>query len=46
MCPLHLKGGTGHDSNFPLSILINLVNRVLKIIDNGDSEGRNGGVER
>ena len=44
-CPLHRKGGTGHDNDFPLCILIALVNRVLNIIDNGDSDGRNGCVE-
>ena len=44
-CPLHFKGCAGHDNNFPLSILIAFVNRVPKIADNGDSEGRNGRVE-
>ena len=45
VCPFHLKGCIGHDNDFPLSILIALVNLVPKIIDNGDSEGRNGRVE-
>ena len=45
VCPLHLEGLTGHDNNFPLCILIAFVNHVLKIVDNGDSDGKNGGVE-
>ena len=45
VCPLHFKGCAGHDDNFPLSILIAFVNRVLKIVDNVDPDGRNGRVE-
>ena len=45
VCPLHLKGCAGHDNGLPLFALIALVNDVLKIIDSGDSEGRNGCVE-
>ena len=45
VCPFQLKGCAGHDNNFPLSILIAFVNRVPKIADNGDSEGKNGRVE-
>ena len=45
VCPLHLKGFAGHDDNFPLCTLMAFVNRVLKIVDNGDSDGKNGCVE-
>ena len=45
VCPLHLNGFAGHDNNFPLCILIAFVNRVPKIFDNGDSDGKNGCVE-
>ena len=45
LCPIHLKGGAGHDNFFPLCTLIALVNLVLKTVDKGDCEGRNGGVD-
>jgi len=45
VCPVHFKGGAGHDNNFPVSILITLVNVVLKIVDKGDCEGRKGADE-
>ena len=45
LCPIHLKGGAGHDNFLPLCILMALVNRVLKIVDKGDCEGRNGPVD-
>ena len=45
VCPTHCNGGVGHDNNFPLCILMALVNHVLKMVDKGDSEGRKGPVE-
>ena len=45
VCPIHSNGGAGHDSNCPLWTFIALVNRVLKIVDKGDWEGRNGRVD-
>ena len=45
VCPLHFNGCAGHDNNFLLRTLIALANHVLKIVDNGDSEGRNGCVD-
>ena len=45
VCPTHCNGGVGQDNNFPLCILIVLVNHVLKMVDKGDSEGRKGPVE-
>ena len=44
-CPTHCNGGVGHDSNFPLCILMVLINHVPKMADKGDSEGRKGPVE-
>ena len=44
-CPIHCNGGVGHDNNFPLCILILLVNHLLKMLDKGDCEGRKGPVE-
>ena len=45
VCPIHLKGGAGHDSNLPLCIWMALVNIVLKMLDKGDCAGKNGPVE-
>ena len=45
VCPIHCNGGVGQDNNFPLFILIVLVNHVIKIVDKGDSEGKKGPVE-
>ena len=45
VCPIHCNGGAGHDTNFPLCILMDLGSHVLKIVDKGDSEGRKGPVE-
>ena len=45
VCPTHCNGGVGQDGNFPLCILRVLVNHVLNVVDNGDSEGRKGPVE-
>jgi len=45
MCPVHRNGGAGHENNFPVFILIALVNLVLKMVDKGDCEGRKGPVE-
>src|SRR5260221_223712 len=44
-CPIHSNGGAGHDNNFPLCILIPLVNPALNVLDKGESNGRNGPVE-
>ena len=45
VCPVHSSGGAGHDDRFPARILMALVNSLLNILDKGDWEGRNGGVE-
>ena len=45
VCPIHCNGGAGHDNNFPLCILMVLVNHVPKMVDKGESEGRKGTVE-
>ena len=45
VCPIHCNGGAGHDNNFPLCILMVLVNHVPKTVDKGESEGRKGPVE-
>ena len=44
-CPIHRNGGTGHDNNFPLCILMVLVNPWPKVPDKCDCEGRKGPVE-
>jgi hypothetical protein len=36
VCPIHCNGGAGHDNNFPLYILMVLVNHVLNMVDKGD----------
>jgi len=43
--PIHCNGGAGHDNNFPLRTLMLLGNHVLKIVDKGDCDGRNGPVD-
>ena len=43
--PIQFNGGAGHDNNFPLWILMALLNHVPKRVDNGDCEGRKGPVE-
>ncbi len=40
--PLNSTGGAGHDDWFPTCTLMALVNSLLKILDKGDCEGRNG----
>jgi len=45
VCPIHFNGGAGHDNNFPLCILIPLVNHLLKMVDKCDSTGKKGCVE-
>ena len=45
-CPIHLNGGSGHDNNFPFSILMDLVNLVLKVFDKVEAKGKKGRVER
>src|SRR5258706_410070 len=44
-CPVHSSGGAGQDDWFPTRILMALVNSLLKILDKGDCEGRNGQPE-
>ncbi len=44
-CPVHSNGGAGHDDSFPTRTLMALVNSLLKILNKGDLEGRNGRVE-
>jgi len=38
-------GGAGQDGWFPTRTLMALVNSLLKILDKGDCEGRNGRPE-
>jgi hypothetical protein len=45
-CPIHSNGGAGHDDNLPPTILIALVNLVLKVFDKDDRKGKKGRVER
>ena len=45
VCPIHCNGGTGHDNNFPLCNLMDLVNHLPNMIDKGDCEGRKGPVD-
>jgi len=45
VCPIHCNGGTGQVNNSPLCILMVLVNCLLKMLDNGDCDGRKGPVE-
>jgi hypothetical protein len=44
-CPVHVDGDAGHDNRLPARISIALVNSLLKILDKGDCEGRNGPAE-
>src|SRR5258706_317464 len=45
-CPLHSNGGAGQDDNFPRTILMGLMNHVLKVFDKIECEGKKGRVER
>ena len=45
-CPIHDDGGAGHDDNLPLTILIPLVNLVLKVFAKVECMGKKGRVER
>ena len=45
MCLIHCLSGAGHDMGFPLRILIDFVNHVLKLLDKCDCEGRKRPVE-
>jgi len=45
VCPIHFNGGAGHDTKFPICILMPLVTFVVKISNNGDSVGKKGRVE-
>ena len=45
VCPIHCNGGTGHDNNFPLCNLMDLVNHLPNMVDKGDCEGRKGPVD-
>jgi len=46
VCPIHFNGGAGHDDNFPPTILMALVNLVMKVFDKVEREGKKGRVER
>jgi len=46
VCPIHDNGGAGHDDNLPLTILMHLVNLVLKVFDKAECKGKKGRVER
>jgi len=46
VCPIHDNGGAGHDDNPPLTILVVLVNLVLKVFDKVECKGKKGWVER
>ena len=46
VCPIHSNGGAGQDDNFPLTILMDLINLVLKVLDKIECEGKKGRVER
>ena len=45
VCPIQSNGGAGHDTNFPLRILMPLVNLVLNVANNGDCDGKKSRVE-
>src|SRR5258708_12359962 len=45
LCPIHSSGGAGHDNNFPVCILMDLVNPTLKMPAKCDCDGRKGPVE-
>jgi len=45
VCPVHSNGGAGHDDNLPPTILMALVNLVLKVFDKVECKGRKGGAE-
>jgi len=46
VCPIHDNGGAGHVDNLPLTTLMDLVNRVLKVFDKVECKGKKGRVER
>ena len=46
VCPIHSNGGAGHDDNLRPTILMALVNLVLKVFDKVECEGKKGRVER
>jgi hypothetical protein len=45
VCPTRPNDGVGHDNNFPLCILMPIMNRVSNMADKGDYEGRKGCAE-
>ena len=45
VCPVQSTGAADHEDWFPTRILMALVNSLLKILDKGDCEGRNGRPE-
>ena len=45
VCPSHSNGGAGQDDNFPPTILMGLINLVLKVFDKVECEGKKGRVE-
>jgi len=46
VCPIHDNGNAGHDDNPPLTILMALVNLVLKVFGKVECKGKKGRVER
>jgi len=46
VCPIHDDGGAGHDGNLHFTILMALVNPVLKVFDKVERKGKKGWVER
>jgi len=45
VCPIHDNGGAGHDDNLPPTILMDLVNLVLKVFDKVERKGKKGRPE-
>ena len=45
VCPIHSNGDVGHDNSSPTFTLMALVTLLLKMVDNGERDGRKGSVE-
>ena len=46
VCPTHFNGSAGHDNEFPFSILMDLVNLMLKVLHKVEAKGKKGRIER
>ena len=46
VCPIHSHVDGGQDDNFPPTILMGLINFVLKVFDKVEREGKKGRVDR